>query len=403
MLIGKYSDFYLMMVVYLMVTVSFFGLFPNKLSDQISQINIYVACLIVLAGLQMIFYTKSFTFPKPITFLLILMFCSSFWSESPTQTISNSFYYLLLLLAASLLANYQEHVRNALSIAIAISILIATLFLFSDFSNFNVIWSRSFSGIYTNSNGFAFVLICGLPALLSQDYKRPSARVAQMFLICLVILFLFISGSETELGALIATLATLALIRKQKILKIGSVFVIPLVSVCFLLLLVLFPPLLKLIGKDPTIAGRTTLWSMLFKQITEGSILGMGWTNSWPENSQLFLRISKSGMPLHHAHNEMLNWLLTLGVFGLLIVLWIYSSMIVGGVQLINSGNKGLGTWVVLTSVAFFVRGLSDISETNTLGWFIWVTAYLAMILALNQSEKNKNRFTFLPKIKPSL
>lgn len=386
------------MWVFSTVIFLFFSLFPAEAIENFSRLKVFIFIVLVLWFLISINAQLSYVFPIPIMLLIGLMFLSAWWSQNPTQTLINSFFYFLLLAASITLASYDSLVRVGLSASLLILIALSFSAAMLDQDLIRSISTRDFPGIYSNNNGFAFVLISAFPALLSLQPANKRAHYLKFVTVVAVALLVIFSGSETELGALVATLSVWGIILFQKNLRVVWVILVPFFAVILLVLLLLAPDLLIMIGKDPTIAGRTTLWLEVVRFIKQSPMIGMGWTNSWPDNSALFTLLLEKGMPLHHAHNEFLNWLLTLGVIGLILVLWIYGSMIVGGVKLINSGEKGLGTWVTLTAVAFFVRGLSEISETNALGWFLWVVVYVSMMHAFRSNATNKFTFPLLPK-----
>lgn len=377
----------------------FYSLFPPVPIEGIPSLNFVIAIVLLTWILISLSSKKSYAVPIPILLLAGFMLLSAFWSQNAMQTINNSLLYLLLLASAISLASEHTFVRAGLSIGLFI--LAAWSFIALFFEEEGPIFSvltRDFSGIYSNHNGFAFVLITAFPALLSLQITDIRIRYLKAISVIGVSFLVVISGSETELGALIVTFIVWGMIRFQKHLRVIWIATVPLIALVILVLMVLVPDLLRIIGKDPTMAGRTTLWLEVASFIQQSPVIGMGWTNSWPDNSALFARLLEIGMPLHHAHNEILNWMLTLGIIGLLFVLWIYGSMIVGGVKLLNSGEKGLGIWVTLTAVAFFVRGLSEISETNALGWFIWVLAYVSMMNALWSNGVNRLTFPIQPR-----
>ena len=401
--IRKLVDLASFPAIYLIVGFLFFMLFPPSSFEETVSLKLWIVVIETVVVLILIGVSRQIISPIPLLLLILLMFISVLWSQNPIQTANNTFFYLTLFVTALFLAGYQNEIREAISVATGILILISCfVIVILNSSLIDSLWSRTFSAIYSNNNGFAFVLISGLPALISLQPQGALMRATRYLLICLLCLFVFISGSETELGALSAIIVLWALIHFSKSLRLVVVLFVPFISGLFLILLLLFPNLLLLMGKDPTIAGRTTLWEQVIRHIQQGTFVGMGWTYSWPDNSVLFIKLKEMGIPLHHAHNEILNWLLTLGVLGLALVLWIYISMIVGGVKLINAGQKELGTWVTLTAVGFFVRGLSEISETNALGWFIWALAYSAMMYAFYSSRGKRILFSTFPRFSNS-
>ena len=74
---------------------------------------------------------------------------------------------------------------------------------------------------------------------------------------------------------------------------------------------------LELIGKDPTLTGRTEIWAYIIKDIWMKPLLGWGYHVFWLETNPAALEISEAvHWVVSTAHNGLLELLLDVGVFG---------------------------------------------------------------------------------------
>jgi exopolysaccharide production protein ExoQ len=89
----------------------------------------------------------------------------------------------------------------------------------------------------------------------------------------------------------------------------------------------LFPDFfLEMIGKDPTLTGRTDLWSYVIGNIAQRPILGWGFSAFWSSANPAATEISTVlGWEVPEAHNGLLEILLEVGVIGSLffVAIWV--------------------------------------------------------------------------------
>jgi O-antigen ligase len=81
---------------------------------------------------------------------------------------------------------------------------------------------------------------------------------------------------------------------------------------------VLFPDqLLEMLGKDPTLTGRSELWEFVSQAIAQRPLLGWGLLAFWSPNNPAAAAISNAlGWTVPQAHNGMLEMLLDVGIVG---------------------------------------------------------------------------------------
>jgi len=132
---------------------------------------------------------------------------------------------------------------------------------------------------------------------------------------------------------------------------------------------------LGLIGKDPTLTGRTDIWAVLAEAIREKFWLGYGYGVYWldPLGPSYHVReVLEWEVPT--AHNGWIDSWLSAGF----VVIALFGSLLVMTVMLALSRIKHGGVetyWVVLSIFFFIAFSLSEstILQQNDLSWFLFV------------------------------
>jgi O-antigen ligase len=132
---------------------------------------------------------------------------------------------------------------------------------------------------------------------------------------------------------------------------------------------------LGLIGKDPTLTGRTDIWALLSEAIREKPWLGYGYGVYWndPLGPSYYVRTALE-WPVPTAHNGWFDSWLSAGV----VVIALFSTLLVLTIILAFQRIKHGGVetyWVILCLFFFTVFSLSEstILQQNSLSWFLFV------------------------------
>ncbi|GAB1543466.1 hypothetical protein NUACC21_61410 [Scytonema sp. NUACC21] len=108
--------------------------------------------------------------------------------------------------------------------------------------------------------------------------------------------------------------------------KISVIFIDIGILILGCVALVIFSNWVELIsglGKDPTLTGRTPLWSAVIARLMERPLLGYGRDAYWAPKSKFAVEAGKSisGWIPPHAHNGFIDIALDVGFIGLLVFL----------------------------------------------------------------------------------
>jgi O-antigen ligase len=134
------------------------------------------------------------------------------------------------------------------------------------------------------------------------------------------------------------------------------------------------------VGRDPSLSGRTALWRETLRMSGERAWLGHGYATFWPRAQAEPARLSSSvsGLPFRHPHNGFLETLFELGAIGLLglaaplaFLLW----------RALAFGLAPRGSLWPLTCLLFLI--LSNVAESDFLRHKIFWALYVAVAVDL--------------------
>lgn len=163
-----------------------------------------------------------------------------------------------------------------------------------------------------------FLSVASSQFLDSGSREGLSLRTVTLF--GLGLLQTVLAFSMTSATALLCMLLIYVLLAKTRFRKLISGASLSIVCVAFFLLVVVFrmqeiaAPAFSAFGKDVTLTGRTYIWDEAFRMLTGCRVLiGYG-------ASDRLIEVTGNWMsPFSHAHNELLNILVTSGILGVVL------------------------------------------------------------------------------------
>ena len=139
-----------------------------------------------------------------------------------------------------------------------------------------------------------------------------------------------------------------------------------------------------LIGKDPSLTGRTDIWAAVLRQVSFRPVLGYGYGAFWldPWGPAWFIR-EEVKWKVPHAHNGWLELLAEIGVIGLCLAATHY--LISTGKAAMRALRDAEGSWAALFMLLFALFSVSEITvmQYNDLAWAL----YIAIMAKLFQGQ----------------
>jgi O-antigen ligase len=295
----------------------FFGTalpFQNKIVDtaefesanRVNQIifsTLYMLsfiCLLFKRGMIVKLVKKE----KFLTIFLLWALLSVFWSDFPTVSFKRwirIFGGTIIFLSALLQFRKTEEALEYFKVILYIYIPVS--FLSIIFIPEAIQWKfPAWRGIASHKNELGQVSLVSLIIWSCALHNKEIRNQIVAFLFLILSLVLLIGArSATSLTTGFFLIALLGLLyAERKILRpvIGKVFSVILISsfALILFLILYFAPeaqlsILKVLGKDLTISGRTGLWSAVFQFTQKKLIFGYGISSFWDVNNYNLMQI----------------------------------------------------------------------------------------------------------------
>jgi exopolysaccharide production protein ExoQ len=387
--------YYLSSAIFLLQAMEAFGIFDRlvygeweaKSGDKITQgLN-----LLMIVNSVLLFWRAVRNKKIPAGGVLALavvgfLLLSVVWSIDPQTTIRRGVIYLFVILGTIGVVGSLDgdKAMDLLRTTCGLCAVASIVLLVISPSYALMSGSSELRGIFSHKNILGQVMAAGVLADLHILRVRGGGRLFNMFMLFLFIIVAFFSKSSTAMLVILAFCivgSLIALLRKGAIARVVSVFLIMFLVPTAAIVAWSPDSLLEMIGKDPTLTGRTDLWPYVLNYIHERPILGWGYSAFWSPANAAAIKISIAlGWTVPEAHNGLLELLLEVGSVGtaFFAVLWVRSVVLAlrgintsakehaissllccGGIVLVGLTEQVLlDPDQVLTSGLFFLTGL---------------------------------------------
>ena len=322
--------------------------------------------------------------------LAVLATISCFWSQDPSLSLRSGIYLTLNTLFAFYLVRRfspDDLMRHLMLLGIVVAVVSLTMavalpkYAFGPANS-----SLALQGVFGAKNILGHVAVLLLTPVFFVRNMAMTPKVGY----CLLMFALIIPA--LSLQAWVAALFCFAFagcsmlyrrLRKRDFLWIVYVIVIPLV-VSLALLAGYWNDVLGYLGKDPTLSGRTMIWSAVLQSVAKKPLLGWGYDAVWRgfvgESASIILF---AHFTIAQAQNGVLEVLLGLGSVGLAFVL----ATIVEGLRnasiCTRSGSSHAGFWylLILCITLFYSLGEAVFNIQNNLQWILYMVACSGLAL----------------------
>jgi exopolysaccharide production protein ExoQ len=320
--------------------------FASMLS--IGQLGTRGALLFVgLTGLYTLLRVKRlYEILRPRSFLLafpLVTVLSTFWSETPNETLKHSVEFAMTVGAALLLSAAPRPKAVLTGIAFAIGAYVVISILFGRTVYLGNAGEMAFSGLGTGKNWMADIASTGF--LVSTAAVLTGAEDRRPLIFCAAALFAlaeaYVVVEARSAGAMLALfLAMAAFVFLLALRSTGFAVRATVTGLLGFLLVVaalgyrglseaLIDHGARFFDKDPSLTGRTYLWQRAMDLIAEKPFLGKGFSTFWQQGNldaeglwQYAGVVSRGGFNFHNTPLEILVHLGWLGliVFGLTVL-----------------------------------------------------------------------------------
>jgi len=324
-----------------------------------------------------------------VVFVLpVLAILSAAWSQEPKRTILYSFFLLLnTFFAMYLVARFKPSQLMNLLILTGIVALFASIAVVAGYPRAGIDHKTAmggWQGIFPHKNVAAMeILLMMIPAFYVKG--RPMLRIGYIVL-CTAFIVLTTSRTGWLLYAILITTTWLL----PRLARINSrdrilVFLLLTITICVLtaLIFTFLPDILRMMGKDPTMTGRTIIWKAVWDSARKRLLLGYGYFGFWIgfKGEAINTALAANDISLGNAENGVLQLLLELGAVGVVLLFLALARTCRNAVTAFRTHAPGYVHFYI-TMLVFTLLSLVDGTKflfPHALYWILYLVADLGL------------------------
>lgn len=356
-------------VAYLLLSNTY--LFESNFSILERSSFALIACLILMN-----FNPNSRGLVISVPLILLVLFCGISISHFLQEYVAKDFIGLVFVaVLATLIANQFSPIvflKGLLIGGLFIALWSVSLVLFLPLSAFAN--SGQLIGPFTHWNSLGLSLLPGVAVAVSLTKQTLLWNVLRFSYLAIAGWVLFLSQSRTSwivaLGVLVLGAITLLPLKYKK-----SWFMFwGLLTLLIAIAAFNFSTVLNFLGKDSSLTGRTQIWQSVFAHSLDGGIIGNGWVRVFPTDYPVYIDIlTEQNLRVFHAHNDLLQWLVSAGIISVLLVVFSYFVIIKSAIYYRTAlSNEASIRWLLLGASQLILSGLTEPSTYQMPGWFIF-------------------------------
>ena len=355
-------------------------------------VNAAIALLALRQGQRLWRHRTSLQFAG---LLAVFAVFSVFWSQDPVLSVRRALPFALATVFGLYIAT-RYPLRRQLALLEAAFLLLAagSALLALGFPKLGLDASTghlgNWQGVFTQKNACGRAMVFASAVVLAQSRMNLRRAVS-------LAVFLFVLGMSGSRGAWVVEALLLSVAgchallgRLARASRTALTMVLLSIGATMAVLgKVYFPLLANMVGRDPTLTGRTAIWAQVWLSILKRPWLGYGFSAFWQgTKGASFDVVVALKFVLFHAHNGFLEVWLELGAAGLLLfaISYLRGWMLLGPLlsTAMRKGEFATLAWPVFVLVLIAAY---DVDENTLLGfnglfWVLYVQALVSIELA---------------------
>jgi exopolysaccharide production protein ExoQ len=247
----------------------------------------------------------------------------------------------------------------------------------------------AWQGVFAGKNACAMVMVVGL---MSAMVYRPTSVATRFGKLVSIALFLGVIGMAQSSGAVlqVAVLAVLIPLllhlSRYETRTRSFICAILVMGVCVgtFFLIQFLPDILRTLNRDPTLTGRTQIWTDVMNSISKRPLLGYGYGSFWTglsgEATHIVLAL-KWNIP--NAHDGYLDIWLSLGVLGVAMFCIALIQALRRVWQVLMSGELRSNLWLVMGVLLILLYNIDEsvLISAPSLMWTLFVSSVCGLEL----------------------
>ena len=334
---------------------------------------------------------------KQLYYFLLFVFASIAWSVRPDLSLRRGVGLVVtVVFAAYLVIRYDEQARmRVLSYSLATAGIGSALFVMA-FPGDGIMHFRELTGdwrgVFVHKNGLGATMAA---AIFIELYLilRTAANIRRFLLIVFFIAMVVMARSATSIVVsviyiVLGLLYAIGIDSKRGALLAILLF-IGIAYVCIASLMVNPDIAFSILGKDPTLTGRTAVWEIVLPLIREKLLLGYGYHAMWAVDDPVTIAADRAvgGWGLTGSHNAFLEITLQLGLVGLALILALMGIAFVRALNCWRTipGPLGFFTLIYLIGALLEGQAMEMLGQNQTTEWLIFNILLFSCGAALQQ------------------
>lgn len=324
--------------------------------------------------------------------LAVLALLSSAWADLPILSLRRG----LALLGTTAFGVYLamrfsiEQLLRLAGWALLLILIgsVATIAFLPTVGTMQGYYSGAWQGVFVHKNSLGRYMALGFLVFMLLTLDRTRRSFSRLLILPVFATALFFSKSITGLVVLLACIIVLPLLttvtwRRSQRLGVYAILSGLLLG-SSLIALAEAGKLVQLFGRDLTLTGRTELWRLTADAVSQRFWLGYGYKNFWDDwgGQANYIRATLS-WDIPHAHNGVLELLLSLGFVGLAFLVASLWQTTANAIWYARAYPHPLGYWPLCLLVFMILANTTESVFVNP-NDFYW-TLYVATSISLNR------------------
>ncbi|MBW4660725.1 MAG: O-antigen ligase family protein [Drouetiella hepatica Uher 2000/2452] len=314
------------------------------------------------------------------------------WSLAPSKTISSWIALLITTLFGLYFATRYtlKEQLQLLAWMYGISVVLSILFAIvpPHYGIMGGVHAGAFRGIHLHKNGFGKIMVPGVIVFALLAIDTPKYRVLLWGSCAVTVALLILAESTTAVVntlILVAALQIYRAFRWRYTLLVPSLFALFFASVgSYTLLIFNSDTFFNLLGKDPSLTGRTDFWPIVVEIIAKRPWLGYGYNAFWngvSDESAYIAQAARWEVP--DSHNGLLDVWLMLGAVGVTLFLFSFWTSAVRAIAWIRLNPRPEAVWPMLYLTYMVLANLTESSLMiqNNMFWMLYSATVFSVLM----------------------
>ncbi|AFY76039.1 lipid A core-O-antigen ligase-like enyme [Pleurocapsa sp. PCC 7327] len=361
--------------------------------EQVIFLAIQGISLLLVLGRWKLVVSQLLKTDKLILFLLVsllsLILLSALWSRFPIVTLRRC----LALWGTTIFGIYfatRYSFKEQLKILLytfGLAIFLSFLFAIAlpRFGMMSGLHEGAWRGIYLHKNGLGSMMTLSSMLFLVSLKSGKSGRITKWLGLIFSFLLVLLSSSKSALVTFVCLFVILhmcsALRWYYDLVIPGLIGGVGVVTSIGIWLIDNFDNLLRAMGKDPTLTGRTDMWPLIWESILARPWLGYGYSGFWQgfDSDAAYVWYALGWEPTH-PHNGLLELLLIFGVIGMSIYILLFLASFVRSLFWIRITRDARYFWLLIFLSYTILTNLAEtrVLEYNSITWVLYIATILA-------------------------